>query len=54
MINSPEFLDTIKQASNKSSELAAILGNIESDCLGAKEDKKKIVIEAEYYMNNKA
>ena len=38
----------------QSYKLVAVLGNIDSDCLEEKEDRKKIAKEAEYHRKNKS
>ena len=50
ILNSPEQLDLIKQAN----KLASVTGDIESDHLGEKEDRKKIATEEEDQRNKKA
>ena len=49
MINSTKWLDLTKQAN----ELACVHGDIDSDHLGEKEDRKKIDMEAEDKRKNK-
>ena len=49
IINSPKRLHIINQAN----ELASVLCDIESDCLGPKEYRKKRVMKAEDQRNNK-
>ena len=50
ILNSPERLHTIKQAN----EMASVLCDIESDRLGAKEDRKKRAMDTEDQRNNKS
>ena len=50
ILNSPERPHMIKQAD----ELASVLCNIESDCLGEKGDRKKRAMEAEDQRKNKS
>ena len=50
ILNSPERLRTIKQEN----ELASVLCSIESVCIGAKEDWKKIVMYAEDQRKNES
>ena len=48
IINYPEGIDLIKQANY----LVSVLGDIESNRLGEKEDRKKIFMEADYQRKN--
>ena len=50
ILNSPEQIYTIK----KENRLASVIGDKESDHLWAKEDRKNIVMEAEYQRKNKS
>ena len=50
IINPPQRLDTTNQENN----LEAVIGDIDSDCLGAKEERNNIVLEVSDQINNKA